>query len=124
MKRYAILWHDWPEVHYDLLLETVDCAWAWRLAAPPEAGKRVTACRNRDHRLLYLDYEGPLTESRGWVRRWDAGTYEGTVATEPLRLRVLGKRLRGTLLLAPQHDARWHLEYQPDEAIANGPETS
>jgi hypothetical protein len=124
MMRFVILWHDWPEAHYDLLLEAVDCAWAWRLPVPPEAGREITACRNRDHRLLYLEYEGPLTENRGRVRRWDAGSYEGTLATVPLRLKVLGERLRGTLVLEPQDEALWHLQYLPDEQIANGPGTS
>lgn len=119
MKRYAILWHDWPEVHYDLLLESVGCAWAWRLPVPPEAGQKVAACRNRDHRLLYLDYEGPLTGNRGWVQRWDDGTYEGHLAAAPLRLKVQGKRLRGMLFLQPQDEVLWHLEYRPEEEIAN-----
>ena len=28
-----------------------------------------------NHRLLYLDYEGPVSGNRGIVRRWDGGEY-------------------------------------------------
>ena len=29
-----------------------------------------------DHRLAYLDYEGPISGDRGSVTRWDRGTYD------------------------------------------------
>ena len=33
-------------------------------------------CRSlADHRLAYLDYEGPISGGRGTVARWDCGTY-------------------------------------------------
>ncbi len=31
---------------------------------------------NVEHRLLYLDFEGPLPGGRGIVHRWDAGTFD------------------------------------------------
>lgn len=77
MPRFVILHHDWPSPHWDLLLEHGPVLKAWRLLAEPGVGRAVPAEANFDHRLLYLDYEGPISGARGTVTRWDAGTYEG-----------------------------------------------
>src|SRR5258708_24278208 len=76
MPRYVILEHDWPARHWDFLLEAGAALRAWRLLAEPVSGKAIPAEPNFDHRLLYLDYEGPLSGDRGCVIRWDAGTFE------------------------------------------------
>jgi hypothetical protein len=73
--RFVVLEHDWPTPHWDFLLENGDVLRAWRLLAEPAAGADVPAEPNFTHRLLYLDYEGPLSGDRGSVRRWDAGTF-------------------------------------------------
>jgi hypothetical protein len=74
--RYVILEHDWPTRHWDFLLEAGDVLRAWRLLEEPGPGKAIPAEPNFDHRLVYLDYEGPLSGDRGSVTRWDAGTFE------------------------------------------------
>lgn len=76
MPRFVILEHDWPERHWDLLLEAGEVLRAWRLLAEPGPGRSVPAEPNFDHRSMYLDYEGPLTGGRGRVTRWDAGEFE------------------------------------------------
>jgi hypothetical protein len=73
--RFVLLAHDWPEPHLDLLLEAGPALRAWRLRGEPGAAA-VPAEPNADHRLLYLDYEGPVSGGRGEVRRWDAGAFE------------------------------------------------
>ncbi|HET6574830.1 MAG TPA: DNA polymerase ligase N-terminal domain-containing protein, partial [Fimbriiglobus sp.] len=92
--RFVVLEHDWPAVHWDLLLECGPVLRAWRLLAEPGPGRTVPAEPNYDHRLLYLDYEGPLLGDRGRVRRWDAGTYEGELA-DGWEVRLTGTRLNG-----------------------------
>lgn len=87
MPRYVILDHDWPKRHWDFLLEEGDALRAWRLLGEPEPGKAIPAEPNFDHRLLYLDYEGPLSGDRGSVIRWDAGTFEW-IEDEPDRVEV------------------------------------
>lgn len=57
--------------HYDLMLERDGTLATWRVASPALDGAR----RIQDHRRAYLDYEGPLSEGRGEVRRIAAGTY-------------------------------------------------
>ena len=73
--RFAILHHTGiPSPHFDLLIETSPDALlltfrleAWPIAAPTDI------LRQADHRRLYLDYEGPISNNRGHVRRVAAG---------------------------------------------------
>jgi hypothetical protein len=76
MPRFVILEHDHPELHWDLMLEAGGVLRTWRLAQPPTAGAAIKAVALGDHRLHYLDYEGPVSGGRGTVTRWDRGTYE------------------------------------------------
>lgn len=79
--RFAILAHDWPARHFDLLLENQAVLLSWRLSEwpPPsfDGGETVTILAERigDHRSLYLDYEGPISGNRGSVHRVDDGTF-------------------------------------------------
>ncbi len=81
MPRFAVLAHDWPAPHFDLLLENEAALLTWRLSNWPvpisadEPGPALTAERIGDHRLVYLDYEGPVSGNRGHVRRVDTGTF-------------------------------------------------
>lgn len=87
MARFVILEHDHPTRHWDLLLESGDHLRAWRLAeAPTRQGQRMTIVPLPNHRLLYLEYEGPLSGERGSVQRWDAGLYQWDQAGTKLRL--------------------------------------
>ena len=90
MPRFVILAHDWPTPHFDLLLEAGAVLKAWRLLAEPVGP--VPAEPNFDHRLLYLEYEGPVAGNRGTVRRWDGGTFEGEIG---VRVCLTGGRIRG-----------------------------
>jgi hypothetical protein len=97
--RFVILEHDWPTVHWDLLLEAGPALKAWRLLAEPGPGRTVPAEPNFDHRLVYLDYEGPVSDGRGAVSRWDAGTYDGMPAGDAWAVRLSGGKLSGALRL-------------------------
>ena len=100
MPRYVILEHDWPERHWDFMLEAGDGLRTWRLATPPRPGEAVAAQALADHRRHYLDYEGPVSGGRGCVTRWDAGVFAWLV-DEPGRVTVElnGQRLRGSMTL-------------------------
>ena len=76
MPRFVILEHDHPVRHFDLMLETGSILRTWRLVEPPQPGKWVVAEPSFDHRVLYLDYEGPVSGDRGNVKRLLAGTFE------------------------------------------------
>lgn len=87
------------------MLETGERLTTWDV--PPACGTdaldrlesfRCRALRLPDHRAMYLEYEGPISEGRGSVRRLDAGTFE---TLEPNRYRLSGRFFRGVLSVEP-----------------------
>jgi len=111
MPRYVILQHDHPELHWDLMLQAGDKLRTWRLAkAPIKPGEAIEATAIGDHRLMYLDYEGPVSGGRGRVVQWDHGYYEEEI---PIRLeerrvvRLQGMRLQGMAVIEPVCGERW-----------------
>ncbi len=75
-RRFVILEHDHPFLHWDLLLEEECSARTWRLLRKPCLGEPIAAEPLPDHRLMYLDYEGVVSGDRGSVKRFLAGTYQ------------------------------------------------
>jgi hypothetical protein len=71
MPRFVVLNHDWPEPHFDIMLESEGALLTWRLQRPPVHDQ--PAERIGDHRRAYLDYEGPVSGGRGLVTAWDRG---------------------------------------------------
>ncbi len=112
MPRFVILAHDHPNLHWDLMLETNNVLATWRLAQPPHAGD-IDAIGLPDHRLMYLDYEGPVSGNRGNVQRWDVGTYIDEADSRPdLRSYfVEGARIRGHVKLERLSDDEWRFRY-------------
>lgn len=97
--RYAILEHDWPARHWDLFLEADGVLRAWRLLAEPLPGAAVPAEPAADHRLFYLDYEGPVSGNRGVVTRWDAGEFDWIEDGGRVVVELRGERLVGRFTL-------------------------
>ena len=114
MPRYVILEHDHPELHWDFMLEAGEVLRTWRLSAYPEVGRMVAAEPAFDHRLIYLDYEGPVSGNRGIVRRWDHGTFVW-LTDDPgsITVGVDGRRLRGMIQLQRQETGNWTLIVEP-----------
>ena len=103
--RFVILEHTGtptykPGRHWDLMLQIEDRLRTWELEALPVDGVAVRSVALPDHRLDYLDYEGPLSQDRGTVRRCDWGVYKPQSQTENhLAISLLGQRLTGRLRL-------------------------
>jgi hypothetical protein len=105
LRRFVILEHTGtasykPGVHWDLLCEEGETLRAWEFPEP------LTVLRQKvhalpAHRLIYLDYEGPITGDRGSVRRIAEGTYLllRETATEWV-VRLNGKTFHGELRLS------------------------
>ena len=107
MPRYVILEHDWPAQHWDFLLEGSEVLRGWRILEEPAIAKALAAEANFDHRLFYLDYEGPLSNDRGSVIQWDAGTFEWIEnAPDRVAVELLGRKLSGRVELNRQGE-RW-----------------
>ena len=114
MPRFVVLAHDWPAPHLDLLIERDGVLKAWRL--PPDFDG-ITPCpaeANADHRVQYLDYEGPISGDRGVVERWDAGVAEWEVTLpERIAVRLDGQRLRGQYEIVRRDGSGWELRLCP-----------
>jgi hypothetical protein len=102
--------HDHPELHWDFMLQAGEVLRTWRLAEPPRAGRNIAATALFDHRLLYLDYEGPVSGDRGTVKRWDHGEYSGALEGERVAVWLRGQRLKGQVVLMKQKGAEWQFE--------------
>ena len=126
MPRFAILDHDWPVRHWDLLLEAGPTCLTWRLAAPPDRPGPIPAIAAAPHRLVYLDYKGPVSGDRGTVSQWDAGTYErlDPHAAHPegtLRIVLHGRRMHGTAVLERTAvEDRWTFDWASHAAHGEG----
>lgn len=72
--RFVILEHNWNGIHYDLMLEENGVLKTWRLAEMLKPGTQV-AKKLPNHRIDYLQYEGPISGNRGEVKRVASGTY-------------------------------------------------
>ena len=103
MSRYVILEHDYPELHWDFMLEVGGSLRTWRLAFVPSLDESIAATPLGDHRIAYLDYEGPVSGNRGTVNRWDQGEYEMIEEADcRMVVRLNGERLRGIVTLIVQ----------------------
>ncbi len=83
------------------------------------ASNSVQARQLADHRLAYLDYEGPVSGDRGSVRRLDSGTFVGLA--DSLTYTLEGRVIRGEIRLQQfsDDDARWQLVYRPAECVTD-----
>lgn len=101
MPRFTISHHTGAKEgdHYDLFLETPDALRSWRLDSPsfqtPQSAKQT-----KDHRGLYLDFEGEVAGNRGSVKIWDTGTYLVDRWDEKhIRIALVGRQVRTRLRL-------------------------
>jgi hypothetical protein len=76
-----------------------------------DAREPIIAERLADHRIEYLDYEGPVSRDRGSVHRCCRGTYQVIEATADRVVVQLESPLSGSLLLErlATDEARWSL---------------
>ena len=100
MPRFVILEHDFPELHWDFMLECGSALKTWRLARPPVTdGDPIAVTPLSDHRLQYLVYEGPVSGDRGNLKRWDAGEYEGDLEPATWRIRLQGGKISASAVM-------------------------
>lgn len=111
--RFVLLHHTWPQPHYDLMLEWHGILKTWRLPTQPHPHVPLTIEAIGDHRLAYLDYEGPISGNRGEVRRVDSGNYYGDLSdmSKPLSIYLHGILLRGWCQLRPITPPLWELRW-------------
>ncbi len=120
MPRYVILYHQQSSsqadlTHWDLMLENDGTLRTWQIHQQPIADRQLTAIPLPDHRLDYLQYEGPVSGDRGHVSHWDGGTFEGIVPAggEPFSVQLKGGVFRGLLNLQPHatQQGDWQVQF-------------
>jgi hypothetical protein len=124
--RWVLLHHQHAsDSHYDLMLQDGAKLLTWRLDSVPRPGAEQPAERIADHRLVYLDYEGPISGGRGEVRRIDGGSYDplrwsedeiiaelhGNIVQGRVRLWKLAAARPGPLNSGGASE-RWALQYE------------
>jgi hypothetical protein len=110
--RYVILHHTGiPQPHYDLMLETSPGSplATFRLPIWPLT-KPAGVTPLGDHRREYLEYEGPLSNDRGRVRRVAGGTYHGVIRNDEQWEVVLDGSVRITIHRPPPGGDQWYVE--------------
>jgi len=125
MPRFVVLYHECPldrprPSHWDLMLEASGALRTWALDHAPEEPTGHATEQNAeqlpDHRLAYLDYEGPVSGDRGHVTRWDAGEFRWLVdEPEKVIAELTGNHLRGiaTLIRDADDPQRWRFSWSP-----------
>lgn len=113
MTRFVILHHtQHGGEHWDLMLEHEGALLTWQLLSEPRScdSLPIAAQRIGNHRLAYLDYEGPISGNRGVVRRIEAGAvclrefYE-----DRCQFTLEGRRFTGAFRLTASGD-QWSFE--------------
>ncbi|MDR2115390.1 MAG: hypothetical protein LBP87_03305 [Planctomycetaceae bacterium] len=97
LRRFVVLFHEHPDGdHWDFMLETEIALTTW--AVPPQQlPLQSFECQVKklpDHRRYYLDYEGEISNHRGFVRQLDSGTYQ---IEKPQHFRLYGTLFNGIL---------------------------
>ena len=115
MSRFVVLEHESPRGrHWDFMVETGPALATWALPEPPDALHTMIAQPLPEHRLEYLDYQGPISGGRGSVTRWDQGTYQLQRRSETeLVVTLEGEKLAGTVTFTrlPEEPERWRFSY-------------
>ncbi len=127
-RRFVLLRHECPDEfgtpsHWDFMLEADGVLMTWELhrlpsswsaalqqravpsptTSPTTSPSAAPAIRLADHRLAYLDYEGPLSGKRGSVQCVDRGTYDVVKeCSERLVVELQGSILSGSVTLLQQ----------------------
>ncbi|MBN2291018.1 MAG: hypothetical protein JXM70_01255 [Pirellulales bacterium] len=97
MPRFVVLRHDTPAgLHWDFMLEFAGALRTWALQEEPTVTQTIPAHTLPDHRLAYLDYEGPVSGDRGSVSQFDTGTFETVECKDELVIvQLAGTKLTG-----------------------------
>jgi hypothetical protein len=126
MPRFVLLQHTTPPhyarpSHWDFMLEHGEQLMTWALVAAPRPIEAIVADRLPDHRLAYLDYQGPVSGDRGHVIQCDAGSFQW-LQNEPRVVEVYlsGRQLEGRVILQRNSDStadgedKWSFVYYPE----------
>ncbi len=113
MPRFVVLHHRVPPDHdrgdhFDFMIEHEGRLRTWALDVWPVRDEPVGALQLPDHRVHYLDYEGPISGGRGEVSRVATGTYELlNESTGHMQLRLTSDKTTTECRLDQSSGQRW-----------------
>jgi hypothetical protein len=83
----------------------------------PTTAQSLSADQIDDHRLDYLDFEGPVSGGRGDVEQWDCGVFE-VLKERPDQwlLELRGRRWNGRARFTAKGDQRWMVTFDEPES--------
>ncbi len=126
-RRYVVLHHrsiPGRVDHFDWMFDAGDCLWTWATARPLRSDRadRADATRLSDHRLDYLQHEGPVSSNRGYVQAMERGLFDITsIVSGQMVLQTRGARM-GVLTLyrtwpessgTKSPEATWRIDFRP-----------
>jgi hypothetical protein len=112
--RFVFLSHDYPAPHCDILLEEGARLLSWSAKPGCHCRTGEAVVQRPDHRLFYLDYEGPVSDNRGHVARIDGGYLTWIVCTpDYICVDLLGEHHRGKFSLTRTDGLQWSVAWEP-----------
>jgi len=124
VRRFVILHHSgYGRDHWDLMLEQSQSLATWKVYHEPGNLTKgaIEVFRIVDHRKAYLDYEGPVSDNRGEVRRVYAGTYILLQKSEDSwQVRLKADNIAGEYEMTCQQNDRWVItKVQPRSEVVS-----
>ena len=106
-------------LHFDLMFELDSQLVTFALPRVSQESNTLQVERLPDHRIVYLTYEGEISNNRGHVKQWDAGTYVGGWTEEGRWEACLdGRELNGSMTIArvSNEENVWDLRFDAAES--------
>jgi bifunctional non-homologous end joining protein LigD len=124
---FVVQKHRASHLHYDFRIEHEGVMLSWAVAKGPslDPSVRRLAMMTEPHPMDYNDFEGVIPAGEyggGTVMIWDRGTWESespdvnkALAKGDLKMRLHGKKLKGSWVLVRMRDRQWLLIKHRDE---------
>jgi bifunctional non-homologous end joining protein LigD len=124
---FVVQKHRASHLHYDFRIEHEGVMLSWAVAKGPSLDPTVRrlAMMTEPHPMDYNDFEGVIPEGEyggGTVMIWDRGTWEPqspdvdkALAKGDLKMKLSGKKLKGSWVLVRMRDRQWLLIKHRDE---------
>jgi len=124
---FVVQKHRASHLHYDFRIEHEGVMLSWAIAKGPslDPSVRRLAMMTEPHPMDYNDFEGVIPEGEyggGTVMIWDRGTWEPespdvnkALAKGDLKMRLHGKKMKGSWVLVRMRDRQWLLIKHRDQ---------
>ena len=115
--KFIIFYHyGIDETHYDLMLEAEDTLDSWRIPEenlkPLLNGETIEIISIKPHNKKYLNFEGALSDGRGYVKIYDKGTTSYTHNENSIfDALIFGSEISGKLIFKKIENNTFNLNF-------------